>query len=127
MSEGESKIIDGLTDERRKSIDSHFSADGKISADVLNTWGAALLWIDGGMFDELTEIPNYEKSFPKNSTEEVAYIMKKSDPQTIIEYNTLVKKYNDDLPRIKKEKDAVVVINFVAKAEKIVRGTDKIG
>lgn len=127
MIDGEPQIPKDLTDAQRKMIDAHFPADRKLSTDVFNQWSSAAMLADAEMFDEMTKIPFYRDTFPKYTLAELAYTLQKSDPVAIAEYDSLVNEYNNDLPRIKKEKNAEAAKVFARRADKLIRGKDLIG
>lgn len=127
MIDGESPIVVSLTDEQQKMIDIHFPEGRKLSTDTFNYWSSAAMLADAEMFNEMPEIPFYRDTFPKYTPAELAYTLQKSDPVAIAEYDALVNEYNNDLPRIKKEKDAETAKVFARKADKLIRGKDLIG
>ncbi|KKS13071.1 MAG: hypothetical protein UU69_C0014G0015 [Candidatus Magasanikbacteria bacterium GW2011_GWA2_41_55] len=64
MTEGEPKILDGLTDERRKLIDAHFTSGVGLYRDVINIWTPLPMVLDGDSIDgaflvDLKPLPHY--------------------------------------------------------------------
>lgn len=54
--------------------------------------------------------------------EELNLVMELSDKNLIKQYNDLVDRYNNDLPRIKKEKDVNAICRYIQKVVSIVDG-----
>jgi hypothetical protein len=79
---------------------------GGIITDVFNTWMSAF-GCTAGDIERLQPIPTYEERLQTSQvTSPVAdFIIEHSDPEKVQRYNELVRKFNDDLGRIKAEKD----------------------
>lgn len=124
MIDGESKIIDGLTDKRRKMIDSHFTSGAGLYRDVMNIWAPLPMFADGDsihdyLLADLRLLPHYAEYIgaKQYTPAEIDYIFQKSSLEAIAKFDTLIDEYNADLERIKKEKDGKKIKEFVHRAE----------
>lgn len=126
MIDGESKIIDGLTDGQRKIIDSHFTSGAGLYRDVMNIWAPLPMFVNGDSIDDdfladITPLPRYAEYIHarqyKYTPAEIDYIFQKSAPKAIVKFDALIDEYNADLERIRMEKDGKKIHEFVKRAE----------
>ena len=75
-------------------------------ADALNTWGRAF-YCGPDNIERLEPIPTYEERLRSHtvSAPNADFILEHSDPNKVKQYNELVARFNEDLERIKEERD----------------------
>ena len=124
MTEDEPKILDGLTDERRKLIDAHFTSGIGLYRDVINIWTPLPMVLDGDSIDDaflvdLKPLPHYAEYLDARqyAPSEIKYIAQKSSSEAITKFDSLIDEYNADRERIKKQKDGKKIKEFVSRAE----------
>ncbi len=82
-----------------------------LSSDAGNSLAPASIFAHMGTFENITPIQTYEQYFEEKAAgspmPEVfyKYVMDNSDPALVKEYNARVRAFNEDLDRIKREKD----------------------
>ncbi|HRY82936.1 MAG TPA: hypothetical protein P5232_04555 [Candidatus Moranbacteria bacterium] len=105
-----------LSDDHKEMVDSSFNMGYKLDIDILNLWPTIISPKPLEHYEEY--LRRNEKGFPGMYD----YIMLKSDPKAIVEFNNLVDKYNADLERIKKEADLEAISSYFERARKIIKG-----
>lgn len=118
-----------LSSRERDLWDSDLTETG-LCQDVSNTWGIALGTVENAyafkemeMFDSLRPILRYREYYDNKYPGTLSsYIKQISNPETIAQYDAVVDEYNSGLERIKKERDGLVLVEFVNKARRVVRG-----
>jgi hypothetical protein len=116
-----------MTDAQQKAIDEDFVKETKLFQDVMNIFEEpVLLASDIGSLNALARLPTYSDHFYNVHKMGPAfrYIIEKSDPKTVEEFNKVVKDYNTNLDQIKSEDNRNEVIRFANLAGKIVLGDD---
>jgi len=112
LSPGDKKMLD-------KSFENYFLDD-----DVGNSLMTASIFAGLGQFEMIQPIQTYEeylhevadrRPHPENGAY-YNYIMDRSDPQRVAQYNEMVTAFNNNLENIKREKDRKKVQDFVQKA-----------
>lgn len=122
-------------------IEREFASGLKLTRDVKTFWSALLLIISfsgkeaESFVESLESLPHYEEGYLRkseediaglrerghediasqvesNSPKQIAKIMELSDPEQVKKYDDLVDSFNDDLERIKKEKDLAAVKQY---------------
>ena len=126
---------DGVLSEDEKSIiDSHFLSGTGIDEDMLNAgWMVPATFCGSpemllNYFDKFQPTKKYseylEKWLPYEKTKH-EYIMRKTNVSAVVAYDALVEEYNNDLDRMKKEKDVVALKDFLNRAWKTIRNEDR--
>ncbi len=104
-----------------------------MNMDVRNSFvDCAGIASDVGSLGALERLPTYadyfynlyEKHTPENAQEMVMHVLGESDPDAVNEFNKVVREFNTDLDRIKKEDDRNALIRFYNQLDRIVLGPD---
>ncbi len=99
-----------LSESEKEVLDMNFAAHA-LSEDVGNSLSSILMRKFGGGLESIAPIQTYEEYLREESAKRANpdayydYVMGKSDPARVQEYNAKVRAFNDDLERIKREKD----------------------
>ena len=114
---------DKLDPGMKKMIDASFALGTGLDPDLLNTWGVVMLLrnkIEG--YEKIQPIRHFHEYVLESPGPVYKYVMEKSDPEKIKEFDALVDEFNADLERIKKEKDQKALKAFLTRAVLLVRG-----
>ena len=101
---------EGLSQSEKDVLDMNFAVHA-LSEDVGNSLSSILMRKFGGGLESIAPIQTYEEYLREESAKRANpdayydYVMGKSDPTKVQEYNAKVRAFNDDLERIKREKD----------------------
>lgn len=101
---------EGLSDEYKNLIDAEIAKYG-LSADVCNSL-FALTSLSGIKLEGIARLQTYEEYLRGQSADFHDYVMSKSDPTIMEEWDSKVRAFNDDLERIKREKDEQKIKTF---------------
>ncbi len=99
-----------LSESEKEVLDMNFAAHA-LSEDVGNSLSSILMRKFGGGLESIVPIQTYEEYLREESAKRANpdayydYVMGKSDPARVQEYNAKVRAFNDDLERVKREKD----------------------
>lgn len=104
-----------------------FSKTG-LSVDVGNVWVAISMQAQMGKFEELKPARHYseyfaeqEAKFKERGKGLLEATMKLSNPKSVEAFDKLVDEFNEDLPRIIREKDNETVQEFFHRAGQLIR------
>ncbi|MDO8664224.1 MAG: hypothetical protein Q7K44_01585 [Candidatus Liptonbacteria bacterium] len=101
---------EGLNQSEKDVLDMNFAVHA-LSEDVGNSLSSILMRKFGGGLESIAPIQTYEEYLREESAKRANpdayydYVMGKSDPARVQEYNAKIRAFNDDLERIKREKD----------------------
>ena len=110
-------------------LDQGFTSTG-LNEDVMNAldYGAVLL-NSGYPFEDMPFVQTYQKYFETHTLIEGAdpkeitrYIMERSDPEAVKNFDAVVQEFNDDLPRVRQDDDKIAFIHFYNNIHAIVQG-----
>jgi len=128
MSEGIRQPSSKQLDQQEK-IKANLTPAG-LNQDVMNIFTpVALLASDIGPLDKIEKLPTYAEYFAEifNRTPDsdmARYVIEKSNSEAVGQFDALVREFNEDLDRIKKESDRNAIIRFANRAGRIVHGSN---
>lgn len=94
---------EGLSLEYKDSINAEIAKYG-LSADVRNSL-SSMGPLSGVKLEDIGRLQTYEEYFSGMGDDFRDYVMSKSEPVFIEEWDSKIRAFNDDLERIKREKD----------------------
>ena len=97
----------------KKLIDMHFIKNTGLCEDVINGWQTAMLF---------WPVKHYEEYYKDKYPQWVEYIMERSLPEKVKEFNQLADEFNSKLKQIKENNDEAAVDFYLKKAVKLIRG-----
>ena len=99
-----------IPEDIKQGLDPDFR-EHMLSSDAGNSLTPSSIFAHMGAFEQIAPIQTYEEYFKEKAAGSPSpelfykYVMSKSDPALIEEYNSRVRAFNADLERIKREKD----------------------
>jgi len=106
-------LPDEMLEKLRRDIDRQFSAETGLFVGVLNGWP---------LHFQRKPAQHYEEYFRSEHPQIFDYIMEKSSPAKVAEYNLLADEYNTDLQRLNAEEWGATKVKFLERVLKLVNG-----
>ena len=106
-------LPDEMLEKLRQDADKKFNAETGLHVDVLSGWP---------LHYQKNPAPYYEEYFRKEHPQIFDYIMAKSSPAKVAEYNLLADEYNTDLQRLNAEEWGATKVKFLERVLKLVMG-----
>lgn len=95
------------------TMDKHFRENTGLSADAFNDWLAISVF---------RPVKYYQEYFAEKYPHLVDYIMQKSSPEKVKEFDLLVDEFNAELEEIKKNNDQAAIDYYFNRASELTRG-----
>lgn len=106
-------LPDEMLEKLRQDADKKFNAETGLYVDVLSGWP---------LHYQKKPATYYEEYFRKEHPQISDYIMAKSSPAKVTEYNLLADEYNTDLQRLNAEEGGATKVKFLERVLKLVMG-----
>lgn len=100
-------------EKEKQLIDRHFIKNTGLCEDVINDWQAVILF---------WPVKHYEEYYREKYPQLADYIMEKSSPEKVKEFNKLADEFNSKLEQIKANNDQAAIDFYLSKAVKLIRG-----
>ncbi len=104
-------------------IDDVFGYHNGLYADAITPWSTIGVSVRNYP-EKLLLLPTYEEYFKNKYPIEADYIIKKSDPAKVFQYNLIVSAYNNKLNYIRETRCDSLAEQFVEQIEKLLHGTE---
>lgn len=97
----------------------------RLYSDVVDIFVAPATYIQADKFESLKPLPQYDEYIKegvfKDTPEVVEFILARSSQEAVNKLNNIIDRFNADLDRIKREKDAAAVEAFCREANNLVK------
>ncbi|MEK7546664.1 MAG: hypothetical protein AAB536_00575 [Patescibacteria group bacterium] len=109
-----------LSEGEKDVLDINFKTHA-LDADVGNSLMKVSMYADAGRFEDITPVQTYEEylaekaSAASNPGAYYDYVISRSDPVLVQEYNARIRAFNEELENIKRERDGQKVRDFFKK------------
>lgn len=100
-------------EKEKRLIDGHFTKNTGLCEDAINDWQTVLLF---------WPVKHYEEYYKDKYPQWVEYIMEKSLPEKVREFDKLADEFNSKLEQIKANNNQAAVDFYLSKAVKLIRG-----
>ncbi len=117
----ENENLDTFTlEEQNELIERHFRNGKGLSADYINAYAYIDALLRDMELEKIKPVKTY-REYLMNTPEYYHHTMELSDDKAIAELDRLVNEFNSDVERIKREKDANTVRNFIRSVNDLVK------
>ena len=100
-----------------------FGGGRKLSTDFVNAYTALYTRSFAGEidFENLQKIPTYREYFQNSEPKSVSYVMELSNPDAVTILDNMISVFNNDLERIKSEKDIETIKKILKNINDFIR------